>query len=239
MSGENKLIKTAKGQLSSTRKALDAFADAAADIRSLCQPPAVIASTAAWPVVSRKWKLCTDKSRAGPERRTVIFALLLSSEQPSGRAGTKAAYCSETEPVVDGLHREPATVDGARMKEVGRVGEDRPEVSAARCPTWAGSEAKSSHRAAAFVITGRRHQPAAGNTTGVGGGGAIHPAGDISICPLPRGAGRGRAITSWSVFVGEILERAGVQMHAIALRQFLACLGHPWRAVDWPGANLR
>lgn len=129
MSGENKLIKTAKGQLSSTRKALDAFADAAADIRSLCQPPAVIASTAAWPVVSRKWKLCTDKSRAGPERRTVIFALLLAtSEQPSGRAGTKAAYCSETEPVVDGLHREPATVDGARMKEVGRVGEDRPEV---------------------------------------------------------------------------------------------------------------
>lgn len=170
MSGENKLIKTAKGQLSSTRKP-----DAAADIRSLCQPPAVIASTAAWPVVSRKWKLCTDKSRAGPERRTVIFALLLAtSEQPSGRAGTKAAYCSETEPVVDGLHREPATVDGARMKEVGRVGEDRPEVSAARCPTWAGSEAKSSHRAAAFVITGRRHQPAAGNTTGVGGGGGAY-----------------------------------------------------------------
>lgn len=41
--------------------------------------------------------------------------------------------------------------------------------------------------------------------------------------------GRGRAITSWSVFVGEILVRAGVQMHAIALRQFF------WRVDDAHG----
>lgn len=38
ISGENKLIKTAKGQLSPTQKALDAFANAAADIRSLASP---------------------------------------------------------------------------------------------------------------------------------------------------------------------------------------------------------
>ena len=50
------------------------------------------------------------------------------------------------------------------MKELGRVGQDRPGVSTAWCPTWAGCPENKSHRAAS-VITERRHQPAAGNTT--------------------------------------------------------------------------
>lgn len=88
ISGENKLIKTAKGQLSPTQKALDAFANAAADIRSLASPRQSPRPPAAQPVVSWDWKLRTDKSRAGPERRTVIFALLArhfrAAERPSG-----------------------------------------------------------------------------------------------------------------------------------------------------------
>lgn len=88
-----------------------------------------------------------------------MLFLLATSEQPSGRAGTKPAYCSETEPVVDGLHREPATVDGARMKEVGRVGEDGPLPKSPPRPVshlgWLGDQGSQSsirhHRPAAVI----------------------------------------------------------------------------------------
>jgi hypothetical protein len=181
-------------------------------------------SPAAWPVMSREWKLRTEKSRAGSERRSVI---LLSARH--FRAASRGGLSGDEGRLQlrDGAGCCPAPPrtgnSGPGQDERGRS-RRRGSSRCLRRPVshlgWAGyPENKSSqssirhHRAPPSARCWKHHTSR--------WGGAAHPR--LVILPSSEGGGGGgRKGSGYHVSI-RFFRRdfgAGVHMHAIALRQF-------------------